>query len=152
MTFSPKQRKFIEWVATPKSDRDPPTYEEFATQLGITSRTLRNWRNLPGFWEEVWHLAEMHLGDRLAGIYKALADKAEAGNVSAIRLALEATGKINPQTNIQQVNVAPFTIEELNAARKASQTWDHNFEHTFSENTETTETDEPPPAIPDRTA
>jgi len=121
--WNPRQEKFIEWLALPKSKRTPPTHEEFADAIGVTSRTLRNWKKLPGFWPAVWELAEWHLSDWLPDIFDALGRKAAGGDVGAMRLALEAIGTLDIQGKVQ-VTISPYTIEELTQARKLSQAWD----------------------------
>lgn len=124
MSWTPRQRKFIEWLATPKSMRTPPTHEEFADVIGVTSRTLRTWKKLEGFWDEVFNLAGFHLGDWLAEIYNVLGKTAADGNVSAMRLALEAAGLLGSEQQLtQNVNIQPFTVEELAAAAAASEAW-----------------------------
>ena len=120
--WNARQEKFIGWMALPKSQRTPPTHEELADALGLTSRTLRNWKKLPGFWPAVWELAEWHLSDWLPDIFDALGRKAAGGDVGAIRLALEAIGTLDAEGKVS-VTVKPYSPEELAAAREKSQKW-----------------------------
>jgi hypothetical protein len=39
--------QFIEWLAIPPGRRDPATFQLMADALGVTVRTLHNWKNDP---------------------------------------------------------------------------------------------------------
>ena len=41
---NPNLKKFIEWLATPEADRDPPTQQELAEKLGTTKSQLSVWK------------------------------------------------------------------------------------------------------------
>ena len=53
-TDTDKQQRVIEWLCTPKREREPTTQEELAIELRISPSTLRKWRDHPEFlkrWE-----------------------------------------------------------------------------------------------------
>ena len=41
---NPSLKKFIEWLATPEAERDPPTQQELAIKLGTTKSQLSVWK------------------------------------------------------------------------------------------------------------
>jgi hypothetical protein len=88
------QKRHIEWLALPKSQRQPPTKTEWADILGRTRRTLQRWERLPGFQDAVWARAQARLSDSLPDIMEALIGKASGGNTAAARLLFESAGRI----------------------------------------------------------
>ena len=92
-TWTSNQRKFIEWLATPRYGRIPPTQELLAKELGVHAITLSKWTAKEGFRDAVTARSRELLNSRLPQIYGALAAKAESGDVPAIKLAMEMTGQ-----------------------------------------------------------
>lgn len=90
--WSTNQLKFIAWLATPSDIRKPKSHEELAKQLGVSERTLFNWKKLPGLKEESAELARELVTGELPDIYGALIKKAKAGSYFHIKLALEIAG------------------------------------------------------------
>ncbi len=41
---NPNLKKFIEWLAIPEADRDPPTQQELAEKLGVNKSQLSVWK------------------------------------------------------------------------------------------------------------
>jgi len=91
--FTARQEKFIEWLATPNYERFPPTHEELAPEIGVTSRTLRRWKQIPALKEAVRQRVRALLGDDLPDIYGALRKQAKEGSFQHIKLAMEMTGE-----------------------------------------------------------
>ena len=96
-SFTPNQCKFIEWLATPRHKRMPPTIELFADSIRINATTLYRWKKIDGFQDEVTAMARQGLGAALPDIYGALIREADQGNVPAIKLAFEMTGEYTPK-------------------------------------------------------
>ncbi len=94
--FSARQLKFIEWLATTKYDRHPPTQELLAEELGLNRRTLYRWKKDKNLREAVIQRARELLGDDLPEIYGALRREAAKGSYQHIRLAFEMTGEYMP--------------------------------------------------------
>jgi hypothetical protein len=92
-TWNEQQQVYISWLALPRANR-PTQLQELAKQLGVAKSTLHKWRHLPGFMDAVFDKVRQHLDESMAAIMKALADKAEAGDVGAIRLCLVVTGRL----------------------------------------------------------
>lgn len=90
--WTARQQALIRWCAETKYTRQPETLEALAKQLGVTSRTLRNWKNKPGFDEAVHDIAWSYLKSGLPEVLAAVAREASKGNVQAQRLYFELTG------------------------------------------------------------
>jgi hypothetical protein len=83
---------------------DPTDSRSTASKLkhiGITYQTWRNWLREPYFNELVKTTAEQLLGDSLANVHTRLVSKAEAGDVTAMKLYYEVSGRHDP--NRQQM-------------------------------------------------
>lgn len=109
--WTPNQLKLIRWLALPSEMRKPRTHAEFASSIGVTERTIFNWKDLAGLKEAAGKLASEQVVSDLADIYSALVKDAKKGNLGHIKLCLEAAGHIasgvtgtNPGVNVQ-VNV-----------------------------------------------
>lgn len=50
----PAKMRYVEWLTTPPSMREPATEEEFALTIDVHPKTLYNWRHDPEF-KMVWH-------------------------------------------------------------------------------------------------
>ena len=98
----------MDWQALPKDQRTPKTEQEFAKQIGVTDRTLRRWKQLPGFWNGVRDEARANLRSAIARIYNALIKEAEAGNFQHIKLALEM---LNEHTDRIEVTIKDEVVE-----------------------------------------
>lgn len=55
--------KYLGWLLTPRDSREPPSKAKFATHIGVTTQTLRNYER------ERWFQAE--LDRRARGLFKA---------------------------------------------------------------------------------
>lgn len=90
--WTSNQRKLISWLALPSDARSPHTQGELAKQLGVTDRTISNWKNVPGLKEAAAELAKEQVTGELPDVYGALLKKAKAGSFFHIRLCLEIAG------------------------------------------------------------
>lgn len=109
-TWNALQWAFICWMATPPEARDPITMGLFAAEYGVTDRTLRNWKNLSGFWPSVRNLAKTNLERDLPEIYFALASQAKTGSFQHIKLALELVGDYTEHYDFTSAG-KPFQVE-----------------------------------------
>lgn len=92
--WTPNQLKVIEWLATPRFDRIPPTQESLAANLGIAHSTLYRWLAMPGLREEANKLARAGLGRALPDAYGALIREAEKGSFQHLQLLFEMAGEL----------------------------------------------------------
>jgi len=111
VTFTARQLRFIEWLATTKYDRHPPTQDALAEELGIHPRTLIRWKKKPEVQEAVLQRARDLLGDRLPEIYGALGREAEKGSFQHIKLAMEMAGEYVERKEISGRDGGPVTIQ-----------------------------------------
>lgn len=99
MKWTKKQQRYIEWCATPSSEREPSTQAEMADVLGVSRMTVWRWQKKPGFWVEVDNQIKAWVGKRTpdilgAHVTKAIAGgKYEDGDVPAAKLVLGYAGK-----------------------------------------------------------
>ena len=84
-----RMTQYAAWLCIPVPEREPRTLEEVATQIGVTSRTLRLWRYRPSFQELIAPLVEDGIRADLPEIGLALRRRAKAGSEPHIRLSLE---------------------------------------------------------------
>lgn len=94
------QLQFIDWLALPKKLRKPRTQDQLAKIIGYDPATLSDWKKLPGFMDDVRQAAKTHLKNDVPEIFDALAREAKAGDVQAIKLALEVTGEYIPAQKV----------------------------------------------------
>lgn len=122
--FSARQLRFIEWLATPKFDRHPPTQELLAEEIGVTARTITRWKHIPEVGEAVLDRARELLGDDLPDIYGALRREAIKGSYQHIKLAMEMTGEYverkeisgpegGPVQTVTTIDIRQLSDEEL---------------------------------------
>lgn len=105
VSFSTNQLKFIEWLATPREERSPPTQDLLASKMSINRRTLYRWRQEKALQEAVLQRARSLLSDDLPNIYGALRREAKKGGYQHIKLALEMTGEYDPAGSSEE---SPF--------------------------------------------
>lgn len=103
--WTAEQFQYIQWLSVTKiekaeSDEIPSTQAQLAKTLGVNRRTLQRWKKLPGFQDAVYDEVRRHLDWRLPDILKALGDKATTGDVPAIKLCLEVTGRYQASQEI----------------------------------------------------
>jgi len=109
--WSPKQLNLIDLKANPQNDQ---TNEELAKTLHIGNRTIYRWFDIPGFWDAVYERAMSYLEGELPKVLSSLAKEANAGNVNAIKLLLQHTGKLIEKVEVDHrlgVQVLVVTAE-----------------------------------------
>ena len=94
------KKRFAEWLAIPKKQRQPKTQKELAALLGVCPDTLTRWKSDP----EVRALVDHHLRDRLEkelpDVFQVIIDKAKDGSYQYVKLILELTEKYNSKVTI----------------------------------------------------
>lgn len=116
--FNATQLRYIDWLAASKYERSPMTEQLFAAEIGVTDRTLRRWKQLPGFRRAVTQRAREFLGDDLPEIFGALRREAIKGNFNHIKLALELTGE-----HTDKIKVDDWRTELIELLKAGEITW-----------------------------
>lgn len=116
--FNDKQLEYIEWLAQSRYDRSPSTEQLFASRIGVTDRTLRRWKLLPGFRGAITQRARELLGEDLNEIYGALRREAIKGSFNHIKLALELTGE-----HTDKIKVDDWRTELIELLKAGKITW-----------------------------
>ena len=118
--WSTIQLQFIEWCALPTSLR--PEGEEsqraWAKKHGVHFNTPTQWKKIPGFSDKVWETAKSYLGGDVGEILRALARKAKAEDVPAIKLVLEILHRYHPGASVE---IGPVMVLGADAMRDVSQ-------------------------------
>jgi hypothetical protein len=119
----PRHVRLVDWLVTPKSERQPRTLAGLAEELGVSDRTLRDWRersDVRQLWEkrsrEVVGSPE-RAQEVIDALYQRAMDSQDAKQVQAAKLYLEAVDAIRPPTvEIRDSrDLAKVTDEELQA-------------------------------------
>lgn len=121
--WTANQLKFIEWLATPKQDRQPDTVELLAERLDIHAATLYRWKKLDGFQDAVNALARGSVHSRLPEVYGALLREAEKGSFQHIKLTLELSGDYVERSEQKIIGSLELTADERGLATKELDVW-----------------------------
>lgn len=92
--LSPQQAMALMAMTNPTDKR---TAKAKLSAVGVTYNTWRTWLANPYFADLVKDTAEKMLQDNIATVHARLVGKAEAGDVSAIKLFYELSGRHDPQ-------------------------------------------------------
>ena len=120
--WSANQLAFAEWLATPKENRNPKTQIEVAEKLGLQPETLSRWKKIPGYMDLVYQNARNILDSRLPEILHVIAENAEGGSLSFVKLALEVTGRLIDTVLIEE-SIHPFNADDYAKAAKDIEEW-----------------------------
>lgn len=109
---------YLDWLMAPPAERDPPTKEEIATQLGVARSTLYSWEDTPQFQEQL-RLLKTRWGVKFHGeILGRLMDVITNGtDTSAIQAAKVLLPHID--TGPSEVKEDDLTEEHLEAIKEA---------------------------------
>ena len=113
------QIEYLDWLTTPKGEREPATKEAEAAALGVSSQTLREWEKRPYF-REAWDkaLKEKHLQpevqsvlmDRLLLIARNGSDR---DAIAAIGMYQKIVGGMAPEEHKHVFDPRSMTDEEV---------------------------------------
>jgi transcriptional regulator with XRE-family HTH domain len=118
-----KQLAAIQFLAIPK--RGGLTYEQVAAEVGITDRTLRDWRKDDDFNDELKRQVMRSTLDRLPEIMDSIPDHIiRDGNAAMFRTFLQAHGlltdkvEVNTQGNNADIDGMKAEIERIRKLRQ----------------------------------
>lgn len=124
----PRHQRLVDWLTTPKQEREPKTAKALAVELGVSERTIRDWKERPEV-RELWEVqAKQVVGsperaqDVLEAMYQRAMDSTDPKQVQAAKLYLEAIDAVKPPTvNVQtRSDLARVSDDELQAMIAAS--------------------------------
>jgi len=118
-----KKQTYIEWLCTPKRDREPSTQEELAKRFRLGSGTLTNWKKDPKFIEawELHYMSTIASPERkqnlLDTLYRTGTDADDPRHVQAAAKYMELVEGLKPQRLDITVNrpAKDLSDEELDA-------------------------------------
>jgi hypothetical protein len=119
-----KKQRFVEWLCTPKRDRDPATQAELAKRLRVGATTLARWKQDTDFlklWEN-HYLQTIGSPERkqtlMDTLFKTGSDADDPRHVAAAKTYMEIADGLRPVTLVQvaQRPVEQWTDEQLDEA------------------------------------
>ena len=90
--FTADQLRFIDWLALPKAERRPKTYQLFAKEIGVHPDTLTDWKKIPGLMATSVQRSRELVKDHIADIIGALVRDAKKGSIPHIDRAFAMAG------------------------------------------------------------
>ena len=117
-TLTRQQESYLEWLLTPKEDRDPKTKKAWADTNGVHQNTLTGWEKNKTF-SERWALGVKGLTqspERTQALLDSLYIKGISGDTKSAELYLKATGQMATQTNVNlttKTDVKSLSDDEL---------------------------------------
>lgn len=134
--WTPNQLRLMEWLATPKQERNPETVELLAEAMGVNPATTWRWRKLDGFQDAVNAMARANVGDRLPEIYGALLREAEKGSYQHIKLTLELSGDYIERSETKISGSLEFNADDAAKAAKELAAFEEQSSRAKSESAE----------------
>lgn len=117
-----RKLRLLNWLITPPGMREPSSQNALAEELGVSSRTIRDWKQAPVFralWEKQ---AKDIVGDPekvqrvLEMLYDTALDTTNARHVKAAELYLKAVDGIKPpEASLAEKKAAELSDNELEA-------------------------------------
>lgn len=109
-----KQIAAIEYLALPK--RGGLTYEEIAERVGVTDRTIRNWKRDETFIRELNKAIVRNTQERLPEVFEAAVEAIiNEKNAAMFRTLLQAHGLLTEKHEIETKQGANTDLEALKA-------------------------------------
>jgi hypothetical protein len=91
--FSPRQTRFIIWLATPESERHPKTQRELAETLRVTEQAVSIWKRKRGLGAAARRLADRFLDSEWPAILHKFAAEARRGSVPHFEALAKVRGE-----------------------------------------------------------
>ena len=108
-----RMTRWATWLCTVPSDRDPPTVVQLCRELGVSERTLFNWRYEPEFHSLIEPLILRTAKRDLPEVVAMLGERAKSGSIEHIRLFLELIKAYGFQPRGSEPERAPIQIQIL---------------------------------------
>lgn len=121
-TMPERQSEFLDWLLTPKEERQPPSQAKWAQARMIREDTVRKWKQDPRFKDEWRRRADETVvsTERLQAILDTLWQKGKDGDVQAATKYLEYAARLLPPKEVaDDESVKHLTDEQLVEQYKA---------------------------------
>lgn len=116
---SAEKQRFLEWLLTPVSERNPRTMQELADELGVERRTLTNWKTTDREFMEAWearYLATIGSPERkqklLDVLERTASDPDDPKHVQAIKTYFDIVEGLRPQKMQLEVTRSPVDLPQ----------------------------------------
>ena len=110
------QSKFLDWLLTPRSEREQETIKAWAEAHGVAPRTVSDWKKDRRFrreWEDRANSKNISV-DRMQSVIDTLYEAAVGGDVQAAKLYIAEVEKLRPTRQVERdEDVAHLSDEEL---------------------------------------
>ena len=125
------KQRVLQWLTTPTQEREPKTFMALAEEIGVTRRTIQNWRTQDKEFMEEWerlYLATIGSPGRrqeiMDTLFRTATDPDDPKHVQAAKTYMEIEGSLKPaktEISVQMGDASKLTMEELDAllAQKA---------------------------------
>jgi hypothetical protein len=113
--------RLVDWLTTAPKLREPSTFKELAAELGVSDRTLRDWKQRPEVRSQWEKRAVEVAGDPertqriLDALYAAATDPEARDRVQAAKAWADMTGAIKPPAK-ETVALTKDTIKQITDA------------------------------------
>jgi transposase-like protein len=143
--LTPNQERFAEWLATPRGQRKPERFEDFAEELGVSQPTLYRWRKRPDVRARAQEIVDEAVGgpERVRMILDKISEQALAGAAKQQELFLRYAGLLVDRRVTERINTyadtEELTDEEIEEAwlaenAEAQADWDEAAQAIFDAN------------------
>lgn len=116
-----RKARLLQWLVTPKHERSPDSQARLADELGVSQRTIRDWKALPAFravWEkEAKEVFDPEMVQRVVQkMYEHALDDESPRQAKAWELFLKTVDAIKPpQLDLAAKKAAEMSDAELDA-------------------------------------
>lgn len=108
-----RKQRFLTWLCTPPKDRDPATETALADEIGMSRRTLSNWKSEKEFLEEWERLYLKTIGNPevklriMKTLEQTATDPDDPKHVQAAKTYFEIEGSVKPAKMNVEVTQRP---------------------------------------------
>lgn len=103
------------------------TEEEYAKATGITDRTLRSWKHLPGFWQLVSELVPDTLHKYIPAMMQVQVKKALEGTNDSLRLVLNQADRLKSEKQQVEHEMGENMMDVFGMMREKARIIDGDF-------------------------
>jgi len=111
--------RFLDWLRTPKEEREPSTQKELAEQFGVEATQLSAWKRDPDFLER-WNTTYLRTigspetkGEIMATLRRTATDQDDPKHVQAAKAYFEIEGSLRPASAKLDISVKAGAPSEL---------------------------------------